>query len=422
MKSKYMSALFDNIPEEWKIVRLGDVAEINKESKDPSKEIPNDKFIYIDIESIEGGRGVIKTVKEIIGKNAPSRARRVIYSDDIIMSTVRPYLKAFAMIPKKYNNQICSTGFAVLSCKEEILPYYLLHTLFSKMVIAQCNRMMVGGQYPALNQSQVADLKILLPPISEQKKIAKILSTVDDAIQKVNDAIAKTRRLKKGMMQEFLTKCIGHERFKDTKIGRIPEEWEVVSLGDLTKVLVGYVGGISEFYVTEGEKIPLLSTTNISENGIKLEDLKYVIPEFHKRNKKSQIFPGDIIIARHGISGSAAVIPDNLKEAQCLNTVIVRNSEKFESEFIGYLFNFKSVRDRLTGWKSGSVQGVVNTKILEKFKVPLPPLREQRSIAEIIGTIDKKLKLERERKEKLERIKIGLMNDLLTGRKRVKLK
>jgi len=208
-------------------------------------------------------------------------------------------------------------------------------------------------------------------------------------------------------------------RFKNSPIGRIPEEWKIVKLSNITNVMVGYVGPISEFYITNGDKIPLLSTTNVSKNGIKLESLKYVTSEFHNRNKKSQIFPCDIMIARHGLSGSAAVIPDNLKEAQCLNVIIVRHSEKFESKFIEYLFNFKFIRDILIGWKSGSVQGVVNTKILEKFKIFLPPLLEQHRIAGILFQIDETIEKEQKYKQKFEQIKQGLMEDLLTGKVRV---
>ncbi|HEC92546.1 MAG TPA: restriction endonuclease subunit S, partial [Candidatus Atribacteria bacterium] len=277
-----------------------------------------------------------------------------------------------------------------------------------------------GTGIPHVDKNVLKSLILPLPPLPEQQKIAEILSTVDNAIQKVDEAIAKTERLKKGLMQELLTKGIGHKEFKDTEIGRIPEEWGVVRLGELTKVTVGYVGKINEYYTTENDGVPLLSTTNISENGIKLDEIKYVSKEFHSKNKKSQVFPGDIIIARHGMSGTAATIPEFLKEVQCLNVVIVRSSQKFYSKFVEYLFNFEPTRRRLLGWKSGSVQGVVNTKVLEKFRIPLPSLPEQRKIAEILSIVDKKLELERKRKEKLDRIKKGLMNDLLTGKRRVR--
>jgi len=193
------------IPKEWEVVRLGEVVDINKESRDPNREFPEREFLYIDIDSIENGTGVIKAAKTIIGKKAPSRARRVIHYNDVIMSTVRPYLKAFAIVPREYDAQICSTGFAVLTCKERILPSYLLYTLFSNYVISQCNRMMVGGQYPALNNSQVEKIKLPLPSISEQQKIAEILSTVDKRLVLLRNKKEKMEGIKKGLMNDLLT-------------------------------------------------------------------------------------------------------------------------------------------------------------------------------------------------------------------------
>jgi len=193
------------IPKEWKIVRLKEVVDINKESRDPNREFPEREFSYIDIDSIENGTGVIKAAKTIIGREAPSRARRVIHYNDVIMSTVRPYLKAFAIVPREYDSQICSTGFAVLTCKERILPSYLLYTLFSNYVISQCNRMMVGGQYPALNNSQVEKIKLPLPSIYEQKKITEILSTVDKRLELLRNKKERLARVKKGLMNDLLS-------------------------------------------------------------------------------------------------------------------------------------------------------------------------------------------------------------------------
>jgi len=204
-ETEFQETEIGKIPKEWEVVKLEQVVEINKESIDPIKEIPNETFIYIDIDSIESSTGKIRNPKRILGRSAPSRARRVIHENDVIMSTVRPYLKAFAIVPKEYNNQICSTGFAVLTCKNLILPYFLLNVLFSDNTIAQCNRMMVGGQYPALNQSQVSRIKIPLPPLQEQQKIAEILSTVDKKLEVERNEKAKLERIKQGLMDLLLT-------------------------------------------------------------------------------------------------------------------------------------------------------------------------------------------------------------------------
>jgi len=121
------------------------------------------------------------------------------------MSTVRPYLKAFAIVPEKYNNQVCSTGFAVMSCKKDLTPLFLLYILLSDIVINQCTVMMVGGQYPALNTKQVESIIIPVPSTNEQNKIAQILTAIDDTIEIKKKKKEKLERIKKKVMTLLLT-------------------------------------------------------------------------------------------------------------------------------------------------------------------------------------------------------------------------
>ncbi len=194
-----------SIPKEWEVKHLGDVTEINKDAKDLPMDYPDHKFLYIDIDSVENGTGKINQAREIMGRDAPSRARRVVYLNDVIMSTVRPYLKAFALIPKNYDGQICSTGFAVLTCKAYLIPQYLLCTLFSKVVIDQCNKMMIGGQYPALNSEQVSKITIPMPLLGEQQQISDILANVDEKVEALKTKKQKYEKVKKQLMNDLLT-------------------------------------------------------------------------------------------------------------------------------------------------------------------------------------------------------------------------
>ncbi|MEM3916509.1 MAG: restriction endonuclease subunit S [Candidatus Nitrosocaldus sp.] len=203
---EYKQTQIGTIPKEWEVAKLKDIVEINKESRDPSKEMPDKTFLYVDIDSVDGGTGKIRNPKRILGKEAPSRARRVIHENDIIMSTVRPYLRAFAIVPRELDNQICSTGFAVLSCRSNIVPYFLLNVLFSDKTINQCNRMMMGGQYPALNQSQVSEIMIPLPSLHEQKRIADIFLSIDKKLElEKNEKKSRLERIKQGLMDLLLT-------------------------------------------------------------------------------------------------------------------------------------------------------------------------------------------------------------------------
>ena len=177
-KIKLKTTDIGEMPEEWEIKSIGDIAHINKESRNPER-IPADSFAYLDIAGVEGETGRIIDVKKILGKNAPSRARRVIHTNDVVLSTVRPYLKAFTLIPPELDNQICSTGYAVLTSKDIITPQYLLYLAYTDSVGSQFKQHMRGANYPAINPGHISSTKIPLPPISVQERIAATLSSVD---------------------------------------------------------------------------------------------------------------------------------------------------------------------------------------------------------------------------------------------------
>ena len=412
-----MQTEIGKIPREWEIARLAEFVDINKKSIDPSKESPNNKFLYIDIDSVENGTGVIRNAKEVMGKDAPSRARRLIRQNDVLMSTVRPYLKAFTIVSKEFHNQICSTGFAVLTCRGKVFPSYLFYSLFTKSVIDQCKKMMVGGQYPALNSSQVSNIKLSLPPLPEQKKIAEILSTVDQAIEKVDEAIEKTQKLKKGLMQELLTRGIGHKEFKETEIGRIPREWEVKSIMEIGTLQYG----ITKTGIKVNTGVKFLRITDITDEGIKWHSVPYC--ELAKSElQKYELKDGDILFARIGATtGKTCFIEKSPKSVFGSYLLRMQSLKDIDTKFLYFFTQSLFYWNQVNAVKGGQLKGGLNTKLLGNIKLSIPPLSEQQKIAEILSTADERLELLRKRKERLERVKKGLMNDLLTGKKRVKL-
>lgn len=421
-ENKFSQTPIGNIPKDWQVAKLGDITKINKESCDPSREFPENKFLYIDIESVESGSGRINEAKTIIGKNAPSRARRVVHKDDVLMSTVRPYLKAFTIVPNEFENEICSTGFAVLTSKEEMNPRYLLYSLFSDTVVSQCNRIMVGGQYPALRSPQVSEIKLPIPPMREQRGIVKILGVVDSAIELADKVIAKTARLKKGLMQQLLTRGIGHTEYQDTPIGKTPKTWTVIQLRDLiSEVKNGFASG-----KRDENGIVQVRMNNITTDGRLVLDsyLKVPTPEnmdmwllktddflFNNTNSidlvgKSAIFEGAPFPCTFSNHFTRIRFKENLVRPELILYHFITQWEK------GY---FKSVAIRHVG------QAAVHTEYLLRLRIPLPPLGEQKKIVEIISIASRKLELEREERTKLERIKSGLMDLLLTGKVRIKV-
>jgi type I restriction enzyme M protein len=156
---------------EWPVVKMENVCEINPESGLPEELFNSEYFTYIDISSVENGNGIIAPGAPIKAQDAPSRARRIIRDGDVLLSTVRPNLKAFAIVRGLPNKRLASTGFAVLRPKRSILSETIFTFLLSDDIQAQMIGRMGKGAYPSINQSDVAALRIPLPPLSVQKEI-----------------------------------------------------------------------------------------------------------------------------------------------------------------------------------------------------------------------------------------------------------
>ena len=178
---------------------IAQVCEVNPESIDPAIEFANENFEYIDISSIENGTGVFSGGSVIASQDAPSRARRRVQDGDVLLSTVRPNLKAFTLLRNPAPNAIASTGFAVLRARHgKIIPAYLLQMIRSDHCISQMVGMMGKGAYPSINQKDVESITFPLPPIEIQREIVaeiegyqKIIDGARQVVESYTPRIAK---------------------------------------------------------------------------------------------------------------------------------------------------------------------------------------------------------------------------------------
>ncbi len=426
-KKVYLSKLTQSklvtIPNNWVVKKFSDIAEINPEvigSKYPHKEI-----LYVDIGAIDDFQ--ISEFDVVSKDSRPSRAQRIIQKNDVIVSTVRPYLKGFAKIKDDYPNMICSTGFAVIRAKISEDSELIFQFVKGKYFETNIFRQMDGLAYPAVNSSIVGNSLISYSQENaERNKICSVLSDVDNLIQKNNELVTSFETLRNGLIQQLLTKGIGHKKFKKVKwVFRkeieIPEEWEFQNIRESSKKLVvGFVGTCEPFY-TENNGIPMLRTTNVSEGKLDLSNLKYVTKEFHENNKKSQVYQNDLLVSRHGENGESCLVRD-LKVGNCLNIVIIRSKEDILlPNFFELAFNSNIVRKQIGRTTAGGVQGVVNTGEIAKVNIVIPSINEQKKISSIISNIDSKIIQLESKKSNLKIIKKGLVQKLLTGQIRVKV-
>ena len=179
-----------DIPKNWKWVRLGEVCEINKNTLKNDTN-PNYSFKYIDLSAVKTGQINIPD-NNIIFKNSPSRARRIIKKNDVIIATVRPNLKGFAHIDFNSEDMIVSTGFAVLTPYNIVDSKFLYHLFYTELLSFQINKAVRGTSYPAINSNDMNTLIFPLPPLKEQERI----------VEKVDELLTYCNNLKEFLIRK----------------------------------------------------------------------------------------------------------------------------------------------------------------------------------------------------------------------------
>ena len=180
---------------DWPVVAIGDVCEINSETINPEAAYPGQKIDYIDISSVENGTGRFMGYTEVASADAPSRARRAVRPGDVLLSTVRPNLKAFTLLREVRARAVASTGFAVLRSRVELLdPVFLLTCVFADGAVEQMVGMMGKGAYPSINQTDVASIRIPLPPLATQQAIVAEIEAEQALVAANRELIARMEK------------------------------------------------------------------------------------------------------------------------------------------------------------------------------------------------------------------------------------
>ncbi|WP_299892348.1 N-6 DNA methylase [uncultured Lacinutrix sp.] len=188
-------------------VKLKDKIKINTESQNPKTTYKDATFTYVDIESMQNGKGEISFDKEVVGNNAPSRARRIAKNDSVIISTVRPYLKGFAYIENAPKDTLFSTGFAILKSKKDTeyitkLVYY--YFMYSSNLMRQMEAKMPKASYPSINKTDIELLKIPLIDIKEQAKVTKLIDKIEKENTVLKNKISTIPQRKEEILKKYL--------------------------------------------------------------------------------------------------------------------------------------------------------------------------------------------------------------------------
>jgi len=208
------------VPESWEVVRIGDYLEKTK-LKDPTKE-PDQEFIYVDVSSVSNEFFRIENTSKLLGKEAPSRARKLIQARDVIFATVRPTLKRIAKIEEEFNNQVCSTGYCVLKPKHnELNQEYLYQYLQTDKFIGRIEKLQRGASYPAVRDTDVKNMLIPFPKVTDQQRIGLALNVFDKKIEFHEKKKQTLTSLFKTLLHELMT---GQRRVHEIDFEKQKEE------------------------------------------------------------------------------------------------------------------------------------------------------------------------------------------------------
>lgn len=406
------------IPDGWTLVPLQRVADYNTQvlSEDTADDF---MFDYIDIGSVSYGKG-IEQFQRMAFKDSPSRARRIVQEDDVIVSTVRTYLKACAQVPKYDYPLIASTGFLVLTANKSVNSKYLKYAIVSDSYVSGVEACSVGISYPAINSLDAVKMKIPLAPIAEQQRIADYLdakcASIDDVIAKTNESIEEYKKLKQAVITEAVTKGVrGNRHMKKSGIewvDSIPVDWDVVKI---KRVMydVNQQSALKEeqLSVTQDRGIIKSSEAKIANPSVNTEGWKLVMPNdivFNKYKAHSGVF---------FVSPFRGIVTFNYNVYRCYKGI--------HPSFLEYLYKTSGCISEFIKSMKGVGESIspLYMKDLSLIEIPLPSYEEQKEITSHIDSkcaaIDTLISKKQQFIDELTAYKKSLIYEYVTGKKEV---
>ena len=415
------------VPDGWQRVRLGDVAMVNP--KRPRLDVDADTLVtFVPMAAVgEDFSGIKENYTRPLSE--VSKGYTYFEEDDLLFSKITPCLQnGKHSIAKNLLNGIGfgSTEFHVVRAGDSASPKFLFRSLIRPDIIKECADSFTGtaGQQ-RVQPDTLRSLPVLIPPLPEQRAIAAVLDSIDDAIEGAEAVIAATEELRDALLHALLTRGLPgqHTEFRDVPgLGTIPADWEVVRLGD---VVPKFEYGTSVRCTTETVGMPILRIPNIASGVLNLTDLKYA-DLGPKESASVQLDAGDILLVRTNGNPETCGqcwVSDGMEGQWGFASYLVRgraDQSQVNPWFIGHFLRSDTGRRLLKGNIRTSA-GNYNLSVgnLGLMPLPCPPRLEQDSIVNTTKGLSRSIEFAREEAVKLRFLKESTAEALLTGMVRV---
>lgn len=383
----------------WSMSLLKDAVEINPKTES----LPN-QFVYIDLEAVQ--RGTLISTKIYKKQDAPSRAQRLLKANDVLFQMVRPYQKNNYFFKLEGSlPTVSSTGYAQLRAKNNCQKfiYYTLHTeKFVRNVLDRCT----GGTYPAINSSDLGEIVINIPCKEEQQKIAAFFTALDEKIRLSEQKLNLISKIKKGIAQKLFAQDL---RFKN-KDGYFFDSWKSYTVGELVDVIGGGTPSTQNPDYWDGD-IYWLTPTEINSKYVHSSNRKITFDGV--RNSSAKLLPkGALLLTTRATLGACSI--NNQDNPVCTNqgfqSLVCKDG--VDNEFMYYVVTDSAFQKTMIQRASGSTFLEISSKNLKGIVIHLPSLEEQRQIATLLSSLDKKIDCLKQRVKALKTQKASFMQQM----------
>ena len=379
------------LPQDWSSKRLKHLAtyndEVLTESTDEEKDID-----YVEISGVSLSHGIEEVERTSFGQ-APSRARRKVRCGDILISTVRTYLRAIAKVDEASPNLIASTGFCVVRPNDDVDSGFLGWATKSEQFVSEVVARSVGVSYPAINASELVTIYMPLPSLDTQHRIARFLdekvARIDGLIEKKHELLDRLAEKRQALITRAVTKGLNLDApMKPSGIdwlGNIPAHWEIRRLKFGTDKIGSGVtprGGAS-VYVNSG--IMLLRSQNVHFDGLALNDVVFIDDDTDNEMEETRVFFGDVLLNITGASIGRCCLFDQVNTRANVNqhVCIIRPAD-LVADFVAMLLTSSVGQLQIELSQNGASREGLNFGDLGNFIVLTPPVSEQANIAQTL--------------------------------------
>jgi len=400
----------------WRTVSLGDIAHLRYETVDPANAAAER---YVGLEHIDSGSLRIKRW------GSPSDVRSAksrFYTGDLLYAKLRPYLDKGAIAEWE---GICSTDILVMTPSKEVDAYFLGSYMHQSDFLRHASSMMTGVNHPRTSWHSLSSFGLLLPPLKEQRAIASVLRTIQQAKEATEKVILATREFKRSLMRHLFiygstsTNEADRVPLKETEIGLMPKHWELRRLGEMARIERGKFAhrprNDPAFY---GGDVPFIQTGDVTAAAARDGRLRTYSQTLNDRGLGvSRLFPrGTLAITIAANIGYATILEFDAAFPDSIIAITPKDSAVSSGYLNYYIATQQAEMDRLA---PRGTQKNINIQFLAPWPVKVPPSAEQQQILEILKAVDQKIRAEQLRQDALGRIFDALLSNLMNGRGRV---